>query len=341
MRSPGRRPRRADRVRIVVVSRSRRVDRGAALDSSGHDILVLDKGRSPGGRMATRRIATAAFDHGAQFFTVHGDEFGAQVAAWETEGVAGGHGFTPDGDGYPRYIGTRGMNAIAEHMAVGLDVHCGALTFAIRRAVGVSHGWEVVVDDGTVHPADALVSTCPLAQTFSLLFEAGVDFPANWWPMTMTARSRSSRCSTARVPCLHQAASSSRRGSSRSLPTSGQGHQRRPGRHVARHAGLERTALGRRPHRGARSAARGRPPVVRHGPCRRQPSQALAVRDAAYAVARPVLDRTRGLAGRRRRRVRRTEDRGCLQLGAAAATALATALTARHVVRHHARHPLS
>ena len=87
------------------------------------------------------------------------------------------HGFTPEGDGYPRYIGTRGMNAIAKHIAVGLDVRCQALTFAIRRAAGGSHGWEVVVDDGTVHRADAVVATCPLAQTFSLLFEAGVDFP--------------------------------------------------------------------------------------------------------------------------------------------------------------------
>ena len=167
-------------MRIVVVGAGLAgLTAARSLDSSGHDILVLDKGRSPGGRMATRRIGRATFDHGAQFFTVRGDEFGAQVAAWETEGVARVwcHGFTPDGDGYPRYIGTRGMNAIAKHMAVGLDVHCGALAFAIRRAVGVSHGWEVVVDDGTVHPADAVVSTCPLAQTFSLLFEAGVDFP--------------------------------------------------------------------------------------------------------------------------------------------------------------------
>jgi len=129
--------------------------------------------------MATRRIGGATFDHGAQFFTVRGDAFGAQVAEWEAAEVARVwcHGFTPEGDGYPRYIGTRGMSSIAKHMAIGLGVQCGALTFAIRRAGAGRHGWDVVVDDGTVHHADAVVSTCPLAQTFSLLFEAGVDFP--------------------------------------------------------------------------------------------------------------------------------------------------------------------
>ena len=41
----------------------------------GHEVLVLDKGRSVGGRLATRRIGNATFDHGAQFFTVRNNAF--------------------------------------------------------------------------------------------------------------------------------------------------------------------------------------------------------------------------------------------------------------------------
>jgi renalase len=180
MRSVGAPPRQADGVRIVVVGAGLAgLTAARSLSSDGHDVLVLDKGRTPGGRMATRRIGDATFDHGAQFFTVRGDALASQVAAWEDDGIVRVwcHGFTADGDGFPRYVGTRGMSAIAKHIARGLDVRCGAMVFAIRRAGGSSHGWEVVVDDGTVHRADAVVSTCPLAQTFSLLFEAGVDFP--------------------------------------------------------------------------------------------------------------------------------------------------------------------
>ncbi|HWM21212.1 MAG TPA: FAD-dependent oxidoreductase [Ilumatobacteraceae bacterium] len=167
-------------MRIVVVGAGLTgLTAARSLDAGGHEVLVLDKGRSPGGRMATRRIGDATFDHGAQFFTVRGDALAAQVAAWEVDGVVRVwcHGFTADGDGYPRYVGTRGMTAIAKHMAGGLDVRCGAMVFAIRRPIGSGNGWEVVVDDGTVHRADAVISTCPLPQTFSLLFEAGVDLP--------------------------------------------------------------------------------------------------------------------------------------------------------------------
>ncbi len=46
------------------------------LASAGHDVRVFDKGRGPGGRMSTRRVALpggdAAFDHGAQWATTHG-----------------------------------------------------------------------------------------------------------------------------------------------------------------------------------------------------------------------------------------------------------------------------
>lgn len=174
------RPRQADLVRVVVIGAGiAGLTAARSLAAGGHEVVVLDKGRSPGGRMATRRIGGATVDHGAQFFTVRGDAFAAQVAVWQADGTSRVwcHGFTAGGDGFPRYIGTRGMNAIAKRIAVGLDVRCGAMAFAVRRASADRDRWDVVVDDGTVHRADAVISTCPLAQTFSLLVEADVDLP--------------------------------------------------------------------------------------------------------------------------------------------------------------------
>jgi predicted NAD/FAD-dependent oxidoreductase len=53
-------------VRIVVVGAGLAgLTAARSLVAGGHDVLVLDKGRSPGGRMATRRIGGATFDHGA------------------------------------------------------------------------------------------------------------------------------------------------------------------------------------------------------------------------------------------------------------------------------------
>lgn len=141
------------------------------------DVLVLDKGRSPGGRLATRRIAGAVLDHGAQFFTVRGEELRAQVADWQARRLVEVwcHGFDGDADGHPRYAARAGMTSLAKDLARGLDVRCSQLVFAVRPAT--ERGWSVVVDDGTVHRADAVVLTCPLPQTFSLLFEAGVELP--------------------------------------------------------------------------------------------------------------------------------------------------------------------
>ncbi|MEM1053678.1 MAG: FAD-dependent oxidoreductase, partial [Pseudomonadota bacterium] len=46
---------------------------GTALAAGGIDVCLLDKGRGPGGRMATRRAEiggqAVSFDHGAQYFT--------------------------------------------------------------------------------------------------------------------------------------------------------------------------------------------------------------------------------------------------------------------------------
>jgi renalase len=148
------------------------------LQEAGHDVTVFDKGRSPGGRLATRRVGEATLDHGAQFFTVRGEALAAQVTDWIDRGLVEEwcRGFEPAadgtlGDGHPRYIATAGMSSLAKDLAQGLDVRCNQLVFAITRE------WEVMIDDGQMHPSDAVVVTCPLPQTFSLLFEAGVELP--------------------------------------------------------------------------------------------------------------------------------------------------------------------
>lgn len=147
------------------------------LVDAGCEVVVLDKGRSPGGRLATRRIGAARLDHGAQFFTVREPEFAAVVDAWLAAGVATEwcRGF--DGDGFPRFAGVGGMNAIAKYLAVGLDVRCNSLVFGLLSRRAPEAGWHVQLDDGSVLDADGVVLTCPLPQTSSLLFTAGVSLP--------------------------------------------------------------------------------------------------------------------------------------------------------------------
>ena len=58
-----------------------------SLHDAGHHVTVVDKGRSVGGRLATRRIDDARLDHGAQFFTVRDESFERIVAEWIRNGI--------------------------------------------------------------------------------------------------------------------------------------------------------------------------------------------------------------------------------------------------------------
>ena len=160
------------------------------LVEAGVEVLVLDKGRSVGGRLATRRIGDARLDHGAQFFTVRSPAFQARVDDWVERGVVTvwNHGFDSesDADGHPRYVGVDGMNSLAKDLAEGVTVEPSTLAFGLRsggggpvsdaESVGDSddHRWAVAVDDGSSRPADAVIFTCPLPQTFALLADVGV-----------------------------------------------------------------------------------------------------------------------------------------------------------------------
>ncbi|MBM3692960.1 MAG: hypothetical protein FJW77_06665 [Actinobacteria bacterium] len=143
------------------------------------DVVVVDKGRGVGGRLATRRIGGATFDHGAQFLTTHTAEFAAAVAEWTGAGAVvpwfrgriGPDGAT-DPDGHVRFRGAPTMNALAKHLAVGLDVRTGSRVTAVRHAAA---GWTVTLADAGDLTADAVVVTAPVPQTLALLAAGGVD----------------------------------------------------------------------------------------------------------------------------------------------------------------------
>ncbi len=151
-----------------------------SLSNSGHDVVVVDKGRSPGGRLATRRIDDATLDHGAQFFTVRDSLFESHVSEWIASGVVtewcrGFDTATQNNDGFPRYRGVRGMTDIAKHLAQELDTRCNTLAFSIAR--GATSNWQLKIDDGSVLDADAIIVTCPLPQAYALLVTAGIELP--------------------------------------------------------------------------------------------------------------------------------------------------------------------
>jgi len=145
------------------------------VQTAGHEVVVLDKSRSSGGRCATRRIGDAVLDHGAQFFTVRNDDFARINDEWLRNDITREwcRGFGA-GDGHPRYCGTRGMTSISKHLAMGLDVRYGQMAFNIEQSEGQ---WRVHLDDATYHEAERVVVTCPVPQSMALLVNAGLSVP--------------------------------------------------------------------------------------------------------------------------------------------------------------------
>ncbi len=180
MRWPADRPTHAMRVVIIGAGICGLVA-GRRLVESGAEVMLVDKGRSPGGRLATRRIGAATLDHGAQFFTVRTPALRHRVDDWLERGLVSiwTHGFTSD-DGHARYVASSGMNSLAKDLAVGLDVRCSTMAFSVLPSgtdgsrSEADAAWQVLIDDGTIHHADAVIVTTPLPQAFALLVDSGI-----------------------------------------------------------------------------------------------------------------------------------------------------------------------
>ncbi|MEO8662593.1 MAG: FAD-dependent oxidoreductase [Bryobacteraceae bacterium] len=128
------------------------------LTTAGISVTVFDKGRGPGGRMATRRVGRAAFDHGAQFFTARDGRFQGAARQWLHEGVTElwCMGFDKR-DGHPRFVGRGGMTSIPKFLSRGLDVRLNEQVKSVR--------------DGKVNGEafDYALLTAPVEQSLALM----------------------------------------------------------------------------------------------------------------------------------------------------------------------------
>jgi renalase len=153
---------------------------GLTLARALHDIgevTVFEKGRGVGGRMATRREGDHSFDHGAQCFTIRTPQFQAWLAPLQAAGlVAEWSGRVVNlsagritGPRYWRerhFVGVPGMNAIARHLAGGLDIRTNLEVAPLSDAAGPIHlassegealgAFDLVVSTTTPHQTQAL-----------------------------------------------------------------------------------------------------------------------------------------------------------------------------------------
>ena len=223
---------------------------------AGTTSCVLDKGRSPGGRLATRRIGAATLDHGAQFFTVRSERFAALVhgvggrGAGRTSGAAAS---AAEPDGYPRYAVRGGMNALRQ--APGRRARRPVRLAGLRRPARARAGWDGRPrrrDHG--RRADGAGRDLPPAPGARRAHDGrGHRCPSAL--RTRRLRPHAGAAGRARRPVRRPGArrrAVARRGGVVRRRQPGQGDLGRAGDDVPRHRRLVGRALGRRPPRHAR-----------------------------------------------------------------------------------------
>lgn len=147
-----------DHVEILVIGAGMAgLTAARSLAAAGRDVLVVDKGWNPGGRMATRRTDRARFDHGATFFYSAGGSFGSDLEGWRREGaIATWMGLE---DGAVHWRGTPDMRSLAQHLARGLRV-ATRTTLSALGCEGVR--WVAVLEKGGRVTADLVLMTAPV-----------------------------------------------------------------------------------------------------------------------------------------------------------------------------------
>ena len=131
------------------------------LTQGGYSVLVVDKGRGLGGRLAGRRIGEATFDHGAQFMTAREARFKTVVADWIQAGVAEEwyRSYPGQPNSHPRYRGVPTMTAVAKYLAININVMRGTRVESISQHQG--NRWLARLDNGEAVLAKKMLITSP------------------------------------------------------------------------------------------------------------------------------------------------------------------------------------
>lgn len=168
---------------------------GRILAKAGHDVVVFEKSRGYGGRMATRHIDAeipASMDHGAPYLTGSTEEFLAFVSELEEKGLVAlwndRFSYYTDGRILPEmpgrepgkyYAASKGMNAIGKYLGRSLEIYFG------EKVGGVTHiggsrtrksPWMINSSSINVFEADAVIIATPAIQAYGLVSTAQDEF---------------------------------------------------------------------------------------------------------------------------------------------------------------------
>lgn len=132
-------------------------------------VLVIEKSRGVGGRLATRRGERAVFDHGAQYLKLKDPH--PWHDRWLKSGV---YQLWFERDDSKHFASRSGMTALAKDLAKDLPLLLNERVIELKES-----GREVLLESGTTHPAMKVVLTAPLPQALEILDRSMISYPAD------------------------------------------------------------------------------------------------------------------------------------------------------------------
>ena len=153
---------------ILVVGAGLTGITAASLLAEKKRVLVLDKGRQIGGRLADHEIAGARFDKGGQFVTVRDDRFAKQVKIWRKKGVIKEWYRKVDGQSHEtlRLRGLPNMRTLAFDLAKKLNIYSYC---RVEKIMKHSDQWRILLENREQISAEAIILTPPVPQSIDLI----------------------------------------------------------------------------------------------------------------------------------------------------------------------------
>lgn len=144
------------------------------LTQAGYDVLVVEKSRGFGGRVATRRLHDTCADHGASYLKPKGKlmtQFVELLVQRNVLQVWNGNFMEKTqnivSSMQPRYVSPTGMSSIAKFLANGLNVILEQRVTEVN--LDVSNQWRLTLESHQSISAEALVTAIPAPQALTLL----------------------------------------------------------------------------------------------------------------------------------------------------------------------------
>lgn len=169
---------------------------GRLLAKHGHEVIVLEKSRGFGGRMATRYAGQnneAVIDHGTGYLTAKSDTFKSFIEELKSKNLLevwdeslslfnedGFYEVHPSLESQTMYYAPKGMNTIGRYLSRTIDVR---LNQQVSGITVVSSGsfkkrpWVINFLDTSVLELDALIIATPAIQALGLMHTAQDETP--------------------------------------------------------------------------------------------------------------------------------------------------------------------